>query len=140
MKSYVQLVSRSFGRTFKTKSGADFTTYRCQCVVLQGSADEVVVGVLGVPDRVAEESGVLAHETINGQKASYIPAGLYELEYGLAVSYTDRTIGGQLKRLRHLSKGADLAIVLEGFNEDTVIPPSQMMSKDQGKKGASAAV
>jgi hypothetical protein len=61
-------------------------TYNCQCVVY---GEKIEVGTLRVSLALVEP----------WLKDDQLPPGWYELEYGLAVSFQDRSIGGRLKSI-----------------------------------------
>jgi hypothetical protein len=82
MKTKVQIIATE-RREFTNERRITSVTYFCQCVVF---GERVEVGVLRV-------SGALAAPFLKDEQ---FPPGMYELEYGLAISFQDRSIGGRL--------------------------------------------
>lgn len=97
MKATVQILAQGLRRSFKE---GKFIMHECQCVVL---GDAVQVGVLKINDKVAE--GILVEATVDGQKVRVVPAGGYELEYGLGIGWDDKELKGQLKSITRVGKG-----------------------------------
>ena len=97
MKATVQILAQGVRRSFKE---GKFIMHECQCVVL---GDDVQVGVLKINDKIAEN--VLCEVEIQGQKVKVIPAGAYELEYGLGIGWDDKELKGQLKSITAVGAG-----------------------------------
>jgi hypothetical protein len=97
MKAQVQILAQGVRRSFKE---GKYISHECQCVVL---GEAVQVGVLKISDKVADP--ILVEAVVDGQKMRVIPAGVYELEYGLGVSWDTKELGGQLKSIVRVGKG-----------------------------------
>lgn len=100
MLDMIQVLAQAKRSVFKQKNGTDFVLHEAQCVVL---GDEVKVGVLKINERVASE--VLADGEIDGKPVKVLPAGAYELEYGLGVAWDDKELGGVLKSIKRVGNG-----------------------------------
>lgn len=100
MSDVIQVLAQAKRSVFKMKNGNDFVMHEAQCVVL---GDEVKVGVLKINDRVATDNGVLVEVEIDGKKVHVLPAGAYELDYSLGVSWDDKELGGVLKSVRRVA-------------------------------------
>ena len=83
MKTRVQIVATEK----KTSEQYKTTSYFCQCVVF---GEKTEVGVCRISDALAKPF-LDANEQM--------PVGMYELEYGLAVDWKDRTLKGVLKSI-----------------------------------------
>lgn len=97
MKTTVQILADGVRRSFKE---GKFVMHECQCVVL---GEEVLVGVLKINDKTAEP--VLVEKMVGDVKLRVIPAGAYELEYGLGIGWDDKELKGQLKSIASLGRG-----------------------------------
>lgn len=114
MKSTVQILAPSVRRSFKEGS---YISHECQCVVL---GDDVHVGVLKISERAAVD--VIVDVVVPGidkdgkpmvgadgkavmVTSKAIPAGAYELEYGLGISWDKKELGGVLKTIVPVGKG-----------------------------------
>lgn len=86
MKHTVQILATQ-RREAVYEGGRKSISFVCQTVVF---GDTVEVGVLRVSEAMAK-----SFLTEDGQ----MPVGFYDLEYGLAVSFKDRSVGGQLKSI-----------------------------------------
>jgi hypothetical protein len=82
MKTKVQIVATE-RREFTNERRVTSVTFFCQCVVF---GEKTEVGVLRVSNALAEPY----------LKEGQLPPGMYELEYGLAISFQDRSVGGRL--------------------------------------------
>lgn len=101
MKATVQILANSQRSEFPAKDGRKANArHTCQCVIL---GEDVQVGVLKVYENVAE--GVLREFEVDGKKQMLIPAGAYELEYGLTVGWDDKELKGTLKSITPIGKG-----------------------------------
>lgn len=98
MKTLVQIL-RAEGKAYKDpKSGRISKRCVCQCVVHQTKPDgeiELDVGVLVVPEALCP---VRATST-DMDSLPDVPAGDYLAEYGLAIHWQTKELGGQLKAL-----------------------------------------
>lgn len=93
MKTQVQIIATE-RREAVYEGGRKSVNFNCQAVVF---GDKTEVGVLRVPE-------ALAKPLLQGEEGKeQLPPGYYELEYGLAVSFKDRSIGGQLKSINLVS-------------------------------------
>lgn len=108
MKAQVQILAQGNRRSFKE---GKFIMHECQCVVL---GENVQVGVLKISEKVAEPAGILQEATVDGQKIRVVPAGAYELEYGLGISWDTKELGGQLKSIARVGAGNSLLAALGG--------------------------
>lgn len=114
MKAQVQILAQGLRKSFKE---GKFVSHECQCVVL---GDAVQVGVLKISDRVAEPilvtatvpmidlKGVPVLDESGKQKSEVVrvvPAGGYELEYGLGIDWQTKELGGHLKSIVRIGKG-----------------------------------
>lgn len=111
MKAQVQILAQGARRSFKE---GKFVMHECQCVVL---GEAVQVGVLKINDKVAEP--ILVEAIVDGQKVRVVPAGGYELEYGLGVSWDSKELGGQLKSIVRTGAGNK---ALASFDHAAVAP------------------
>jgi hypothetical protein len=109
MKAQVQILAQGVRRSFKE---GKFIMHECQCVVL---GDAVQVGVLKINDKIAD--AILQEVTIEGQKVRVVPAGGYELEYGLGISWDTKELGGHLKSITRVGAGNS---VLADLGKDKV--------------------
>lgn len=101
MKTTVQILANSQRREFPAQNGRQAAVrHTCQCVVL---GDDVLVGVLNIYERMAE--AILKEFDVDGKKVKLIPAGAYELEYGLAIGYDDKELKGTLKSIVPVGAG-----------------------------------
>ncbi|WP_295006856.1 hypothetical protein [uncultured Dechloromonas sp.] len=98
MKTLVQIL-RAEGKAYKDpKSGRISKRCVCQCVVHQTQEDGEIkldVGVLVVPEALCPV------KPVNSDMDSLpdVPAGDYLAEYGLAIHWQTKELGGQLKSL-----------------------------------------
>jgi hypothetical protein len=92
MKTKVQIIATE-RRENVYEGGRKSISYNCQCVVF---GEKMEVGVLRISHALAEP----------WLKDDQLPPGIYELEYGLAVSFKDRSVGGQLKSISLVADGA----------------------------------
>jgi len=99
MKAQVQILAQGNRRSFKE---GKFIMHECQCVVLGA---DVQVGVLKISEKVAEPAGILVEAIVDGQKIRVVPAGGYELEDGLGISWDTKELGGQLKSIIRTGAG-----------------------------------
>lgn len=106
MKAQVQILAQGVRRSFKE---GKFIMHECQCVVL---GENVQVGVLKISDKVADPAGILVEVMVEGQKMRVVPAGAYELEYGLGISWDTKELGGQLKSIARIGAGNSLLAAL----------------------------
>jgi hypothetical protein len=83
MKTKVQILATE-RREATYEGGRKSISFSCQTVV---HGEKLEVGLLRVPHALAEP-------LLN--KDGQLPPGFYELEYGLVVSFQDRTVGGRL--------------------------------------------
>jgi hypothetical protein len=113
MKATVQVLAN--GNPRKTKEGKVFM-HECQTVVL---GSDVLVGVLKVWDRMATEQGILTDVHVDGVAMQVVPAGAYELEFGLVVSRDEKEIIGGLKSIKRIGAGN---AVLAALNPDAKKP------------------
>jgi hypothetical protein len=90
MKTRVQIIATEKKVSEQYKS----TSYICQCVVF---GEKTEVGVCRIGDALAKP--LLTHD-------DQLPPGMYELEYGLAVDWKDRTLKGVLKSITPVSGAA----------------------------------
>ena len=111
MKAQVQILAQGARRSFKE---GKFVMHECQCVVL---GEAVQVGVLKINDKIAEP--ILVEAVVDGQKIRVVPAGGYELEYGLGISWDTKELGGHLKSITRVGQGNP---VLAGFDQSSVRP------------------
>lgn len=110
MKATVQILANSQRSEFLARDGRKANArHTCQCVIL---GDEVQVGVLKVYENVAES--VLREFEVDGKKQLLIPAGAYELEYGLTVGWDDKELKGTLKSITPIVKGNQVLASLAG--------------------------
>lgn len=122
MKATVQVLAQGVRKSFK--DGA-FIQHECQCVVL---GDAVEVGVLKVSDRVADPILVQAQVPVVDLRGNpvlddagkqkietvrVVPAGAYELEYGLGISWDKKELGGVLKSIVRVGAGNKVLASLE---------------------------
>lgn len=92
MKTKVQIIA-SERREAVYEGGKKSISYNCQCVVF---GEKMEVGVLRVSHALAEP--ILRDDQLQ--------PGIYELEYGLVVSFKDRSVQGQLKSINLASDGS----------------------------------
>jgi hypothetical protein len=109
MADMIQVLVQAKRSVFKQKNGTDFVLHEAQCVAL---GEEVKVGVLKINDRVAKD--VLVDGEIDGKEVKVLPAGAYELEYGLGVAWDDKEFGGVLKSIRRLPGSGNAALAALG--------------------------
>jgi len=101
MKATVQILANSQRSEFPAKDGRKANArHTCQCVVL---GDDVQVGVLKIYENVAE--AVLKEVEVEGKKVKVIPAGSYDLEYGLGIGWDDKELKGVLKSITAAGRG-----------------------------------
>lgn len=123
MKGLVQVLAQGRRRSFQE---GKFVVHECQCVVL---GVDVQVGVLRIPERLAGDVLVEGKDQgfdskgqplvdQDGQPAmvpcKVLPAGAYELEYGLGVSWDKKEIGGVLKSIKRVSTGGNALLAALG--------------------------
>lgn len=87
MKTTVQIIATQ-RRESVYEGGRKSVSYTCQTIVF---GETIEVGVLRISEKVAEP--------FVNKETGELPVGYYELEYGLAVSFKDRSVGGQLKSI-----------------------------------------
>jgi len=104
MKATVQILANSVRRSFKE---GKFIMHECQCVVL---GEDVQVGVLKINEKIAEP--VIKEIVVEGVSTKTIPAGAYDLEYGLGVGWDDKELKGQLKSITAAGKGNPMLAAL----------------------------
>jgi len=120
MKATVQVLANGSPR--KTKEGKVFL-HECQAVVL---GEQVLVGILKVWDRLAVEQGILREVLVDGEKMMVVPAGAYELEFGLVVSRDEKEIVGGLKTITPAGKGnAALAALATAAQQPAAAPAAK---------------
>jgi len=101
MKTTVQVLSNSHRVDYPAKDGRKANAkHTCQVIVL---SEEVKVGVLSVYDNLVE--GITQEFEVGGVKKKLIPAGAYELEYGLTIGWDDKELKGVLKTMTPAGKG-----------------------------------
>lgn len=96
MKTRVQIIATE-RREAVYEGGKKSISYNCQCVVF---GEKMEVGVLRVSHALAEPL----------LRDDQLPPGMYELEYGLVVSFKDRSVQGQLKSIAMASDGKNSPI------------------------------
>lgn len=120
MKATVQILANSQRSEFAPQPGRKANArHTCQCVVL---GQEIQVGVLKIYENVAET--VLVEVEVEGKKTKVIPAGAYELEYGLAIGWDDKELKGTLKSIIPIGKGNSMLAAL-GQAATPVAPPAK---------------
>ena len=119
MADMIQVLAQAKRSEFKQKNGSLFVLHEAQCVVI---GEEVKVGVLKINEKVAAE--VLEEKEIDGKKVHVLPAGAYELEYGLGVAWDDKELGGVLKSIKRLGTG-NAALAALGQAKVTAPAPKQ---------------
>lgn len=99
MQTLVQVL-RSEGKSYKDpKSGRVSKRCICQCIVHNVGEDGEIkldVGVLVVPDSLCP---IKAPDMTDLNTFGDVPAGDYLAEYGLAIHWQTKELGGQLKAL-----------------------------------------
>lgn len=101
MKATVQVLANSTRVDYPAKDGRKANAkHTCQVIVLN---EEVKVGVLNVYDNLVEN--ITQEFDVNGVKKKLIPAGAYELEYGLTIGWDDKELKGVLKTMTPAGKG-----------------------------------
>lgn len=101
MKATVQILANSVRSEFPAQNGRKANArHTCQCVVL---GDDVQVGVLKIYENTAEN--VIKEVEVDGKKEKVIPAGAYELEYGLGIGWDDKELKGVLKSITAVGRG-----------------------------------
>ncbi len=101
MKTLVQVL-RSEGRAFKSDKGKVSKRCICQCIVHQTKDDGVIeldVGVLVVPEALCP----IRATSTDMDSLPDVPAGDYLAEYGLAIHWQTKELGGVLKALTRRS-------------------------------------
>jgi len=89
MKTTVQIIATE-RREAVYEGGRKSVNFNCQTVVF---GEKTEVGVLRVPE-------ALAKPFLQGEEGKeQLPPGYYELEYGLVVSFKDRSLAGALKSI-----------------------------------------
>jgi hypothetical protein len=91
MKTKVQLIATE-RRENVYEGNRKSVSYICQCVVF---GEKMEVGVLRLPLAVVEPY----------LKDDQLPVGFYEVEYGLSVSFRDRSVEGRVKGVTPVSEG-----------------------------------
>lgn len=113
MKAQVQILAQGSRRSFKE---GKFVMHECQCVVL---GEAVQVGVLKINDKIADP--ILVEAVVDGVKVRVVPAGGYELEYGLGISWDTKELGGHLKSIVRTGKGNQ---ALASLNQENPVSSS----------------
>ena len=112
MKASVQVLSSRPVAYSKGERKGEVFAHQCECFAIEPVQG---IGVLMVNTRLAEP---LLQEVdtidVNGNRIrqKQIPAGLYELEYGLAIGFQDKELRGSLKSIQPAGKGNSLLSAL----------------------------
>lgn len=112
MKASVQvLLSRPVAYSKGERKGEVFA-HQCECLAIEPIQG---VGVLMVNTKLAEPL-LKEVDTVDADgnriKQKQIPAGLYELEYGLSIGFQDKELRGALKSIQPAGKGNSVLSML----------------------------
>lgn len=112
MKASVQILSSRPLAYSKGERKGEIFGHQCECFAvdpIQG------VGVLMVNTRLAEpllQEVEVIDAAGNKIKQKQIPAGLYELEYGLSIGFQDKELRGTLKSIQSAGRGNNVLSML----------------------------